>query len=214
MLLLKTHHNALNLLYIFRLLKIIVLPKITLIHENLKWSNPRFNGTKLESKNFMPIISILTDDMDKISKEQRSWNMAQIKSRDTKPEKLVRSLLHRMGYRFRIHRTDLPGKPDIVLSKYRTIIFVHGCFWHRHSDCKYATFPKTNIDYWTRKFENNVYRDTQNIVNLQNQGWNVFTIWECELNDISLLESRIINYFNEFSTNIKMTPLNYELNNN
>lgn len=138
--------------------------------------------------------------MDKLTKEKRSWNMAQIKSRDTKPEKIVRSLLHRMGFRFRLNRKDLPGKPDIVLPKYKTIIFVHGCFWHRHIGCKYATTPKTNINYWTTKFKNNIARDEENEAKLQSEGWHVFTVWECELKDISGLKNRVNKYFRELLT--------------
>ncbi|MBU1162905.1 MAG: DNA mismatch endonuclease Vsr, partial [Proteobacteria bacterium] len=86
--------------------------------------------------------------MDIISKEKRSWNMSRIRGKDTKPEIIVRSMLHRMGYRFRLHRKDLPGKPDIVLPKYKTVIFVHGCFWHRHKGCKYAYTPKSRVKFW------------------------------------------------------------------
>ncbi|MCP4105110.1 MAG: DNA mismatch endonuclease Vsr [Desulfobacteraceae bacterium] len=97
--------------------------------------------------------------MDTVSEERRSWNMSRIKGKDTRPELIVRSTLHRMGYRFRIHRNDLPGKPDIVLPKYKLIIFVHGCFWHRHKDCKYSYTPKSQVDFWKSKFEENVERD-------------------------------------------------------
>ncbi|MEC7641315.1 MAG: DNA mismatch endonuclease Vsr, partial [Nitrospinota bacterium] len=97
--------------------------------------------------------------VDTISKEKRSWNMSRIRSRDTSPELIVRSLLHRLGYRFRIHRKDLPGKPDIVLAKYKTVIFVHGCFWHQHKDCKYAYLPKTRVNFWKEKLQGNSERD-------------------------------------------------------
>ena len=99
---------------------------------------------------------------DILSKERRSWNMSRIRGSDTKPELLVRSLLHRMGYRFRLHRKDLPGRPDIVLPKYRTVIFVHGCFWHRHKGCKYAYTPKSRTDFWQNKFQGTVERDKRN----------------------------------------------------
>ena len=99
---------------------------------------------------------------DHLSKEKRSVNMSKILSTHTKPEIVVRSLLHGMGYRFRLYRKDLPGKPDIVLPKYKTVIFVNGCFWHRHADCRYSTTPKSNQDYWFRKFERNVERDSLN----------------------------------------------------
>lgn len=118
---------------------------------------------------------------DRLTKEQRSWNMAQIKGKDTKPEVLVRSILHRAGYRFRKNVKRLPGKPDIVLPKYRTVIFVHGCFWHRHKGCKDATTPKSNKVFWKKKFERNVSNDRKNQRDLQKLGWKIVTIWECQL---------------------------------
>jgi len=119
---------------------------------------------------------------DKLCKEKRSWNMSQIRSKNTKPELLVRSLLHKAGYRFRIHVKDLAGKPDIVLPKYNKAIFVNGCFWHRHEGCKDASIPKTNIDYWEAKIQKNISRDRSNALLLTNLGWDVVIIWECELN--------------------------------
>ena len=109
--------------------------------------------------------------------------MSGIRSRDTKPERTVRSWLHRNGYRFRINRKDLPGTPDIVLPKYRTVIFVHGCFWHRHEGCKLAYTPKTNIGKWTDKFSKNVERDKTKLKECQQAGWNTVVIWECETRD-------------------------------
>ena len=97
--------------------------------------------------------------MDTLTPERRSWNMSRIRSGDTAPERLVRSLLHRMGYRFRLHRKDLPGKPDIVLPRHQTVILVHGCYWHRHADCRLAYSPKSNMDFWQAKFRENVSRD-------------------------------------------------------
>lgn len=134
--------------------------------------------------------------MDSVSPEKRSWVMTQVKGRNTRPEKAVRSLLHRMGYRFRLHRADLPGKPDIVLPKYHIAIFVHGCFWHRHAGCKRATMPVTNIYYWNRKFERNVARDMQNKAALECGGWSVLIVWECELKDLTALQIRLLDYFN------------------
>ena len=128
--------------------------------------------------------------MDKLSPERRSWNMSRIKSRNTKPEILVRRVLHRMGYRFRLHdkvskklyaKGVLPGKPDIVLAKYKTVIFVHGCFWHRHEGCKGATTPKTRTEWWVDKFERNIQRDKMNMEILDALGWKVVVIWECEI---------------------------------
>lgn len=118
---------------------------------------------------------------DRLTKEHRSWNMSRIRSTNSKPEIIVRSLLHRMGYRFRLHRKDLPGKPDIVLPKYRTVIFVHGCFWHRHQGCKYAYQPKTRKEFWEAKFKSNIERDKMVFSKLQTLGWEVIVIWECEI---------------------------------
>ncbi len=110
--------------------------------------------------------------------------MSRIQGKDTAPEKAVRSLLHRMGYRFRLHRKDLPGRPDIVLSAYRTAVFVHGCFWHRHEGCQYAYKPKSRQEFWQKKFTENVARDNRNLQALKVLGWNVLTVWECELKDM------------------------------
>ena len=118
--------------------------------------------------------------MHKVS-EQRSRNMSAIKSKNTKPEIAVRKLLHSMGYRFRLHRKDLPGSPDIVLPKYKTVIFVHGCFWHRHENCKYASTPKTRKEFWEKKFRENINRDNLNQANLSLKGWKIIIIWECQL---------------------------------
>ena len=119
--------------------------------------------------------------VDRLSKERRSWNMSRIRAKDTKPELIIRSVLHRFGYRFRLHRKDLPGKPDIVMSKYKTVIFVHGCFWHRHENCREASRPKTNSEYWEAKINRNIERDNNNVTLLQKEGWNVIIIWECEI---------------------------------
>jgi DNA mismatch endonuclease, patch repair protein len=128
--------------------------------------------------------------MDHLSKEKRSWNMSRIGAKDTKPELIVRSLLHRMGFRFRLNgkvskkiysKGVLPGKPDIVLTKYKTVIFVHGCFWHRHEGCKRCSTPTGNKQYWQRKFEYNVAHDKQVQDELSQLGWKSFVIWECEI---------------------------------
>lgn len=119
--------------------------------------------------------------MDIVSKEKRSRMMSGIKGKNTKPELLLRSALHKLGFRFRIQRKDLPGKPDIVLPKYKTIIFVHGCFWHRHPGCKYAYTPKSNIEFWTSKLEGNVIRDRLTEKALEEMGWRILIVWECEV---------------------------------
>lgn len=118
---------------------------------------------------------------DKISPERRSLNMAAIKSRDTKPEIAVRKLLHASGFRFRLHRKDLPGRPDIVLPRYKTAIFVHGCFWHQHEGCKLASKPSSRQEYWKAKFDRNAERDRNSLTTLTELGWQVVVIWECEV---------------------------------
>jgi DNA mismatch endonuclease (patch repair protein) len=132
--------------------------------------------------------------VDRISPERRSQNMSLIKSRDTKPEIQVRSLIHRLGYRFRIHRDDLPGTPDIVLPRYRLAVFVHGCFWHRHQNCKYAYCPKSRIEFWNRKFVANVQRDTIAAKKLKKLGWRVVVIWECQLKSPNRLKTRLSKF--------------------
>ena len=119
-----------------------------------------------------------------MTSQERSRNMAAIKSKNTKPEIAVRKNLHALGYRFRLHRKDLPGKPDIVLPKYKTVIFVNGCFWHQHKGCKYSRLPKTNIDFWKRKLEGNTQRDKLKQSKLKDMGWKVINIWECQTKEI------------------------------
>lgn len=120
---------------------------------------------------------------DLLTVQRRSWNMSRIRSRDTGPELRLRSMLHRAGFRYRIHVGNLPGSPDIVLPRYRTVIFVHGCFWHRHSGCKNAATPSTRREFWQNKFEENVRRDERNASRLAADGWKVIVVWECELNE-------------------------------
>ncbi len=120
--------------------------------------------------------------MDTISKPHRSWNMSRIRSRDTKPEQAVRSVLHRLGFRFRNDSgRRIAGRPDVVLPKYRTVIFVHGCFWHRHARCRFAYTPKSRKDFWSKKFGNNQRRDAIVKRRLKREGWRVIVIWECEI---------------------------------
>ncbi|XZF13037.1 very short patch repair endonuclease [Chitinophagaceae bacterium MMS25-I14] len=115
------------------------------------------------------------------SKETRSYNMSRIKGKDTKPEMLVRRFLHAQGFRYRLHVKDLPGKPDIVLPKYKTVIFVHGCFWHGHGGCKYYVVPKTRTDWWLAKINKNIENDQKAMLALQEQGWKIIILWECDL---------------------------------
>jgi DNA mismatch endonuclease (patch repair protein) len=137
--------------------------------------------------------------VDSLTPAQRSWNMSRIRSVHTKPERRVRSLLHSLGFRFRLHRNDLPGRPDIVLTRYRTAIFVHGCFWHQHRRCKEATTPKSRIPFWTAKLQANVKRDRKRRVELQHQSWNVVVVWECELKDEQRLARRLSTAIHRFS---------------
>ncbi len=118
---------------------------------------------------------------DSLTSDKRSWNMSRIHGKDTQIEVLVRKYLFAKGYRFRKNDKRYPGKPDVVLPKYRTVIFVNGCFWHRHKGCKNATIPKTRTEFWTTKLERNVENDEKNMSMLLSEGWNVITIWECEL---------------------------------
>lgn len=130
--------------------------------------------------------------MDRISTERRSWNMSRIRGTDTAPEKLVRSALHRLGFRFSLRRRDLPGKPDIVMPRHKTAIFVHGCFWHRHTGCRNSVLPKTRPDFWLTKLEGNVARDKRSAAALKQLGWRVMTVWECETDDATALSRRLL----------------------
>lgn len=126
----------------------------------------------------------------------RSRMMAGIRGKNTKPEIIVRKYLHAAGFRFRLHVKELSGKPDIVLPKYKALIFVHGCFWHQHEGCQYAVKPKNNAGFWKLKLEKNILRDTKNIEKLQQEGWRCFIVWECNCEDVSHLDDlvkRIVN---------------------
>ena len=129
--------------------------------------------------------------MDTLSPEARSALMRSVRQRNTTPEQRVRSIAHRLGYRFRLHRRDLPGTPDLVFPALRTCLFVHGCFWHRHPGCKLTTTPKTRVDFWEAKFEANVERDHRKVANLEGQGWRVAVIWECETRDPDKIAKRL-----------------------
>lgn len=115
------------------------------------------------------------------TKKQRSFNMSRIKGKDTKPEMLVRKFLFANGFRYKLHDKKLPGKPDIVLPKYNTVIFVHGCFWHGHANCKYFTIPKTRTQWWTDKINTNKANDAKAVKALKKDGWKIITVWECKL---------------------------------
>lgn len=122
---------------------------------------------------------------DVLSKEQRKRCMSHVRGKDTKPEVMVRQFLFTHGFRFRLHRKDLPGKPDIVLPKYKTVIFINGCFWHGHQNCKFASIPKTNHSFWTEKILRNQERDIANNIKIKQAGWRIITIWECQLKNHS-----------------------------
>lgn len=128
---------------------------------------------------------------DIVDSQRRSQLMAGIRGRDTAPELAVRRIAHRMGLRFRLHRKDLPGRPDLVFPKYKLAVFVHGCFWHQHSGCRYSHIPKSRTAYWTEKFSRNVARDRRNEEKLRVLGWQVLVIWECEVKDEKVVEWRL-----------------------
>ena len=132
--------------------------------------------------------------MDNLTKEKRSWNMSRIRSNDTKPELKVRSFLFRQGFRFRLHVKKLPGHPDIVLAKYKTVIEVRGCFWHRHPGCKIATTPSSNIDFWQEKFRKNVERDIANAAELKKSGWNLIVVWGCETTKKNFPPQKLLDF--------------------
>lgn len=122
--------------------------------------------------------------------------MSLIKAKNTRPEVIVRSIVHRLGFRFGLHKNDLPGKPDIVLRKYNTAIFINGCFWHQHKNCKRANIPKSNRKYWIPKLERNLKRDRINIRDLKKEGWKIIILWECQTRDPENLKLKIINKLN------------------
>jgi len=131
---------------------------------------------------------------DVLTRKQRSYNMSQIRGRDTTPERVVRSIVHRLGYRFRLHRSDLPGKPDLVLTRLNKVILVHGCYWHMHR-CRYGrVVPKTNARFWREKRMGNVERDRRNIRRLRRQGWKVMVAWECWTRNPDGLEDRLVSF--------------------
>lgn len=132
--------------------------------------------------------------MDIIDEQARSRMMGRIRGKDTKPEMAVRRLAHRLGFRFRLHRRDLPGSPDLVFPGRKKVVFVHGCYWHRHPGCRMAYEPKSNVAFWTEKFAKNVARDEKALADLKNQGWDTLVIWECEVENLALIASRLSAY--------------------
>lgn len=134
---------------------------------------------------------------DRLTPVQRSRNMARIKGKNTGPELVVRRLLFGLGYRYRLHGTDLPGRPDIVFSRRRKVVLIHGCFWHRHPACRYAYTPKSRPEFWGRKFEQNVARDNENLCQLDVMGWGAMIVWECETRDLGALRDRLTAFLGD-----------------
>ena len=135
----------------------------------------------------------------------RSQNMAAIKGRNTRPEMVVRRLLYSLGYRYRLHRKDVPGNPDIVFLARRKAIFINGCFWHQHQGCRLAHFPRSRLEYWGPKLARNVQRDAASAAILQNMGWKVLVLWECEIKNVEPLTTRLIEFVGE-STGLPSAP--------
>jgi len=132
--------------------------------------------------------------MDRLSPERRSWLMSRVKSRDTRPEMAVRRMVFAMGYRYRLHGRHLPGKPDLVFSSRRKVLFVHGCFWHGHEGCRLSGIPKTNIGFWQSKIVSNRERDTRNLQELSTLGWSALAVWQCELKNEEEIAQKIHDF--------------------
>ena len=140
--------------------------------------------------------------MDIVDGRKRSEMMSRIQGRDTVPEIVVRRIAHRLGFRFRLYRKDLPGRPDLVFPRYRAVIFVHGCFWHRHNGCRYAYTPKSRVRFWTAKFSENVARDRRAEESLLTLGWRVLVIWECETRNEAVVKKRLRDYLRQLDYKI------------
>ena len=134
---------------------------------------------------------------DIVDSKRRSRIMSRIRGRDTTPELVVRRMAHRLGFRFRLHRKNLPGRPDIVFPRYRVAVFVHGCYWHRHKGCRYAYTPKSRVAFWLEKFNKNVAHDHRSEEALRNLGWRVLVIWECETQDQFALQRCLVNHLRD-----------------
>lgn len=131
--------------------------------------------------------------IDRVSEERRSYIMSRVGSKDTAPEMTIRRLLHRLGYRYRLHAAGLPGRPDLCFSARRKVIFVHGCFWHGH-DCRYGHLPKTRVEYWHEKIETNRRRDLDRILKLADDGWSSLVVWQCETRDTEHLTAKLVGF--------------------
>lgn len=142
----------------------------------------------------------------------RSMLMSRVRGKDTTPERAVRRAAHSLGYRFRLHRRDLPGTPDLTFPRLRKVIFVHGCFWHRHEGCRRTTTPKTRRGYWQDKFDRNVSRDRQNVAALRKSRWDVLVLWECETVDRAALLERLVEFLSAAKTGVGELRIVDELN--
>lgn len=134
---------------------------------------------------------------DKLSTERRSANMRAVRGRDTKPEMRVRRIAHALGYRFRLHRRDLPGKPDLTFPRLKKVVFVHGCFWHQHQRCKRASMPTSNVKFWRAKLTRNAERDAGQVAAVKAAGWRALVVWECQLRNEERLRSRLRQFLKE-----------------
>ncbi|MDB6135584.1 MAG: vsr [Verrucomicrobiales bacterium] len=144
--------------------------------------------------------------LDPLTPRERSWNMSRIRSTDTKPEMMVRRMLTAMGLRYRLHRRDLPGKPDLVFGPRRTVLFVHGCFWHQHPGCRAARIPTGNREFWEKKLNRNTERDAQTCQTLRSLGWRILTVWECETRDPEKLQRRLAMLFPPLNSSTPADP--------
>lgn len=135
--------------------------------------------------------------MDRVSEEKRSYIMSRVRGKDTQPEIIVRKMLHKKGVRYRLYRSDLPGKPDIVIPKRKLIVFIHGCFWHGHEGCRKGSLPKSKVEYWRKKIEANKERDKNTIAQLNELGWETAVIWQCETRDGIMLSQRLDRLLSE-----------------
>ena len=161
----------------------------------MRYDTPHRPGTSILEPEINDCVGLLPIRMaDTITVQRRSWNMSRIRSCNTGPELMVRSLVHRLGCRFSLRKTSLPGKPDIVLPHLRTVIFVHGCFWHRHTKCSNSVIPKTRREFWLNKLSSNVSRDRRNSAALRALGWRVLIVWECELRDPPKLTRKLVRW--------------------
>lgn len=151
---------------------------------------------------------------DRLSQQRRSWNMSRIRSKDTTPELLVRSALHKQGYRFRLHDPKLPGRPDVVLKRFKTVLFVHGCFWHQHKGCIDCSKPRANSGYWNQKLRNNVKRDIRNRRAIGRAGWRAVVVWECVARSPHKLQSLISRVFQKHHSQKLNKPAKTRVTNN